>query len=147
MKTKITLFVAVLAVALFGMGCASTDETRSSAKDLSLQGLIWTGYFYSGDGNIYTMRLEKKQDHFLAYLFHPNNKGGAAPAYLFLKEITPEGRIIFHQSKNQTNGILSIYEALLIGDGNRIENGYTTADGKRQNDRFELIRVESRPKK
>jgi hypothetical protein len=147
MKTKLTLFVAVLAVALFGMGCASTDETRSSAKDLSLQGLIWTGYLNTGAGNIYTMRLERKQDHYEAYLFSPNNKEGAVPAFLYLKEITPEGRIVFHQAKSQTSGILIIYEASLIGDGNRIENGYTTADGKRQNDRFELIRVESRPKK
>ena len=33
MKTKITLFVAVFAVALFGVGCASTESGGDPLKD------------------------------------------------------------------------------------------------------------------
>ena len=44
MKTELTLFVAVIAVALFGMGCASTETNSDPLKN----GLVT---YYPFDGN------------------------------------------------------------------------------------------------
>jgi hypothetical protein len=46
MRTKLTLFVAVLTVALFGMGCASTS--KPSADWLQpYQPVKWNGHWYA----------------------------------------------------------------------------------------------------
>ena len=44
MKTKLTLFVAVLAAALFGVGCASLETTQTKLK----KGLV---AYYPFNGN------------------------------------------------------------------------------------------------
>ena len=63
MKTKLTLFVAVIAIALFGTGCAST----SGGKIPELKGEVWTGYFTELD-TIYTIRMWKQKDEFAVYM-------------------------------------------------------------------------------
>tara|TARA_Y100000588_G_scaffold137916_1_gene151651 strand:- start:895 stop:1395 length:501 start_codon:yes stop_codon:yes gene_type:complete len=143
MKTKLTLFVAVIAIALFGAGCASTKMP----EDSELLGQTWMGYWTDG-GAVLGVRLDKEGEEYVMQRYYPDHKIQSGKNTLKIYQITGDEIIFLVKGEGATEFETSeegrILTAKLIRNGERLVNGARYDKGKLSNISFSLIRSKNR---
>ena len=142
MKTKLTLFVTVLAAALFGMGCASTE---THTEDSKLLGQTWMGCWTDG-GVVLGVRMDKEGEEYIMQRYYPDHTIQPGSRTLKIYQIKGD-EIIFlvkGEGAKEFESEWVFYTAKIIGNGERLVNGARYNKGKLSDANFELIRTKNR---